>query len=422
MRINLEELIENGIITHETADSIEKYYKQQQESNPNRLLLIFAVLGALLIGAGIILIIGHNWDYFPRALKTFLSFLPLIITQGLAVFVILKKYDNPIWREAVAVTLFFAIGASISLVSQVYHIVGDIKSFLFIWMILAIPVVYLLKSRATLLLVIAGATSYGQQVGYFHQRQVPIYYWLMIVSIIPFCYQLYKELQTRHSMTFILWVLTGSITILMGSFVINDSPMLLFLYMSYFGLLYLMGVWYKRKTISFIKNPFLVIGCLGIIVLLFISGFQDFWQSVNKPDNIISFAHIDTYVWICLTILASGLFMYLFTNKEIDILNPIGYAFLVFILIYGLSFIDPLLSVICSNLLLLAISISLILRGNHELDLRLLNIGLAIILILIIARFFDFDIPFIVRGIIFIVLGIAFFMANYGIIQKRKNQ
>lgn len=420
MRINLEELIAKGIITETTASSIEQYYVDQNKSNPNRLLLIFAILGSLLIGAGIILIIGHNWDSFPRWLKTGLAFLPLIIAQGIVVFTILKKYDNPIWREASGVLLFFAIGASISLVSQVYHIVGDIKSFLLTWIILAIPVVYLLKSKATLLLVLAFLTSYGQQVGYMYKRSIPYYYWLLLASLVPFIYQLFKTEKTSHAVSFILWVVLGSITILLGTFESDFSPLALCMYMSYFGLLYLLGIDYKRYTDSFIQNPFIVIGCLGIIIFLFISGFQGFWEHAHEARNAIQFTEIATYIWVGLTLIATSLFVYLFTNNKLSLSNPLNYSFLLFIIIYGICYYNPMQSVFLSNVLLLIIGISLIWRGNAELDLRLLNVGLAIIVILIIARFFDFDISFIVRGIIFVILGIGFFLANYAIIKKRK--
>lgn len=420
MKINLEELIENGIISETTAVSIEQYYSEQHKSNPNRLLLIFAVLGSLLIGAGIILIIGHNWDSFPRWLKTGLSFLPLIIAQAIAAYTILKKYDNPIWREASAVILFFAIGASISLVSQVYHIVGDLKSFLLTWIVLAIPIIYLLKSKAALLLVIAFLTSYGQQVGYLYKRSIPYYYWLLVGALVPFIYQIFKSEKTSHSLSFILWAFLVSITLLLGTFETNFSPVALCMYMSYFGLLYLIGIWYRRYTHSFIQNPFIVIACLGTVIFLFISSFQGFWESVSESRNAIQFTEISTYVWISLTLLATALFIFLLSKNKLSLSNPLNYSFLLFIIIYCLSYIDPFISVFASNLLLLLIGLSLIWRGNRELDLRLLNVGLAIIVILIIARFFDFKISFIVRGIIFVMLGIGFFLANYALIKKRK--
>ena len=59
-----------------TGDKISNYYKKQPE-NPNRLLLAFGILAAILIGLGIILIMAHNWENLSVQAKTGAAFLPL---------------------------------------------------------------------------------------------------------------------------------------------------------------------------------------------------------------------------------------------------------------------------------------------------------------------------------------------------------
>ena len=74
---------------------------------------------------------------------------------------------------------------------------------------------------------------------------------------------------------------------------------------------------------------------------------------------------------------------------------------------------------IIANGIVLAIGVLEIKRGNQLNDLRILNLGLLIITILITCRFFDTDFSFIVRGILFIVLGLGFFLTNYLMVKKR---
>ncbi|MFT6335528.1 MAG: putative membrane protein [Saprospiraceae bacterium] len=62
---DIEKLIGEGIISEETANRIKNYYKSKEVKSSNRLLVIFGVLGAFLIGLGIILILAHNWDQLP---------------------------------------------------------------------------------------------------------------------------------------------------------------------------------------------------------------------------------------------------------------------------------------------------------------------------------------------------------------------
>ena len=48
----LPELVGANIISSDTAQKITDYYKRKQTTSPNRQLLIFGILGALLVGIG----------------------------------------------------------------------------------------------------------------------------------------------------------------------------------------------------------------------------------------------------------------------------------------------------------------------------------------------------------------------------------
>jgi hypothetical protein len=99
----------------------------------------------------------------------------------------------------------------------------------------------------------------------------------------------------------------------------------------------------------------------------------------------------------------------------------IKYSFLVFIGIFLCASFSPKLSELLSNLMLLVIGIRIIRQGIAEDHLGILNYGLLVLTTAIICKFFDTDISFIIRGLIFVGLGIGFFYANYMIIQKRKS-
>ena len=82
----------------------------------------------------------------------------------------------------------------------------------------------------------------------------------------------------------------------------------------------------------------------------------------------------------------------------------------------------PALSQVLVNALILALAIYTIRDGALQNHLGILNYGLLIITALIGCRFFDTDFTFVVRGLLFIAVGIGFFAANYYMIQKRKKQ
>jgi len=193
--INLDALIEAGIIDEATATKMIAHQAQQEADAPNRLGIILSVLGAALVGLGIMLIVAHNWDDFSRPTKTFLAFLPLIIGQIACAFAYFKRKESTAWREGAATFLFFAVGASIGMVSQIYNLDGELGSFLLTWMLLMLPIVYALKSSIVSLLYIGGITWYATNCGYVNDHE-PYLYWGLLAAILPHYYHLYQTKPT----------------------------------------------------------------------------------------------------------------------------------------------------------------------------------------------------------------------------------
>lgn len=413
----LEELLEANVLTTETAERIREYFHQKREENHNRLSSIFGILGAILVGLGIILVFAHNWDNLSRLIKIILSFLPLLIGQLLCGYSILKKSESTVWKETSSVLLFFAIGASISLVAQVYNIPGDINSFIISWMLLSLPLVYLLQSSIVSLLYIAGITYYGCNANYFTYPSTHSFlYWLLLLGIAPHYYPLVKTKALSNFTLFHNWFISLSIVICLGTIAHKNGHLLHFSYMSLFTIFYFIG-----KTSFFDKqklknNSFLIIGKLGILYLLLLYSFRSFW---NKPfyktvysETLLSIEFITAFV---LTLIATFFFYKRNspTNfKEISLLELV-FLMNIFPLISGYEF-----SIVANSIVLL-IGIFEVKRGIKLNHLGILNFGLLLITILITCRFFDTDLSFVIRGILFITIGLGFFLANYFILKKR---
>jgi hypothetical protein len=94
----------------------------------------------------------------------------------------------------------------------------------------------------------------------------------------------------------------------------------------------------------------------------------------------------------------------------------------VFILLFFLGVFEPQLAQWLTNVLVLSIAFITTWRGAQQDNIVILNYGLLIMTALIICRFFDTDVSFVIRGILFMATGVSFFAANYWIIKKRKLQ
>src|SRR5262245_17297782 len=69
-----------GLITAENAATLRQRYPHD-DSGLGMAQIAMGVLGALLIGIGLIAIIGYNWDHFTRPVRLLFAFAPLLGAQ-----------------------------------------------------------------------------------------------------------------------------------------------------------------------------------------------------------------------------------------------------------------------------------------------------------------------------------------------------
>src|ERR1041384_116780 len=154
----LPELVANGILSQETADALRQHYSSQRTGASRRVgFILSATLGSVLVGAGVVLLVAHNWDFLSQPVRCAIAFTPLILSQALAVFVLVRRNGSAAWRETAAILNVAAIGTAIALVSQTYQIQGDFARFILVWMILALPIVYLFQTSIGLSAWFVGA-------------------------------------------------------------------------------------------------------------------------------------------------------------------------------------------------------------------------------------------------------------------------
>jgi uncharacterized membrane protein len=406
----LPQLVADNVISAQTAADIRQYYANKKVPESNLLLSVFGVLGSALVGLGIILIFAHNWDDFPRITKTMLAFLPLVVFQGLTAYTLVAKKSN-VWKEAAGTLLFFAVGSSIALVAQIYNLPGSMGSFLCTWIVLCLPLIYLLRSNALAILHMVFITWYAVEVGYDNDTQ-PYLYLLLLALFIPFYYMLIKQQASSNITAVMHWLVPLSTIIVFGSFVNDNFSFVAPLYMAFFCLLYAIG----RLTYfsPFKRTGYTALSEAGIIFVLFVGTFLGFWDE-----------HQNVYpsVGLCITfivILVTAIYLTLLnrkTAKETDWTLWAGFTFPVLFLS---SFASEALATVLGNLVVLALGCLIIKQGVDKLNFRSLNFGLLIVSALTICRFFDTDMSFAIRGLLFLAVGIGFFAANYLVARKKR--
>lgn len=413
---DLHELVEEQVITNDVASNIEDYYRSKQDHSPNRLFTVFGVLGSLLVGLGIILILAHNWDNFSKSIKTGFAFLPLVIGQLFVGYSILKKKSET-WKEASGTFLFFAVGACIALISQIYNIPGNLSEYLLTWVILCLPLVYLLKSNALALLHIVFVTYYACVFGYYSGNKEPWLYLILLALAVPFYLRLVKDRPKANITSIFNWLFPLSLVITLGAFVGSGAQFGFLMYVLLFGLLYNIGKIPFFDDQKLRRNGYLIIGSLGTIVTLLVASFEWFWQVLMEtPVLELQESSISVFLFV----LTAGLLVYMNGKKWIKEFNVFQYVFILFTVIFFIGFTNDIIPTVLVNALVLALGLMTIKIGADKFHFGILNYGLLIITALVVCRFFDTNMSFVIRGLLFVAVGIGFFISNYVMLKKQK--
>jgi len=413
LKKELPELVKEGVISQHIASKIENYYSLKQSTNSNRLFTVFGVLGSVLVGLGVILILAHNWDDFPKLIKTSFAFGPLIIGQLLVGFSILKQKSKT-WKEASGVFLFFAVGASMAMVSQIYNIPGNFSSYMLTWILLCTPLIYLLKSHALALLHILFATIYACEYGYSYNT--PWMYLVFLFLLFPYYYNLLKHRFEANITSIFNWLMPLSLVITLGAFIAKFDELIFLSYIILFGLFYNIGKLGVLEKLKLRQNGYLVLGSLGSIVLLLTASFRWIWKDVLRIEHAF---FSESSLVVVLFILTTIVLVQLIIKRRLESFNLFHYVYIIMSVLFFVGLTDDVIPTVITNILLFVLAVNAIKIGTDKMHFGILNYGLLIIAALIFCRFLDTNMSFEVRGGLFVAVGVGFFITNYIMLKKQ---
>ncbi len=420
-------LVSQGVLTPDAEACLRAHYGPVEAARPARLaIIVFGVLGALLIGAGIILVLAHNWEDLSRPVRVVLSFLPLVLAQGLAGWAFAKRPESVAWLEGAGTLNFLMIGASISLVAQTYNISGDLPGFILTWSLFGLPVVYLLGAVVPALLYVWGITAWACLFQF--EDGFVAGYWLLAALLLPRLSAWLRTDRYQIRPNLLMWAGCVSVTIAAGVTIARVLPGLwIILYAGLFALMFLAGEFWFSEAEGFWARPLRHFGAAGVLVLSFLLTFEWPWHEIGW--NHWHWQRLHASIWRAIPDAVLGgvlplaaIAMLVTTVRRKTLLGLIfGLAPIMATLGYCLSSLTGTYALAAGlyDIYLFVAGLWLLVAGikvNHQ---GQMNVGLLAISALILARFFDSDLNFLLRGLIFIGLGIAFLTANLMMLRRK---
>lgn len=427
--------LSKGWITQSAAQEMLAHYESEATKHQpvNWGYIIMGILGATLIGSGIILIFAHNWDDFSRATKTILCFLPLITAQIIYGYAFFKKSNSAAWTESTAIFLMLMLASCMALISQTYNLPGTMEDFVFVWSLLTIPLLYL--SNATLVCALylclisswaLGANNYGESV----------WYWALLLAALPHLWKNLRVLQKGYSSkqfvgfgdraraNLLGWTLV--ITFVIAIHNVFENRVELNWLMGdaiIFSFLYIIGKYLFRQEKSMWLRPFQTTAIAGIFTLSMFLTYKWYTGSIIFAEwfSGIKYTPLATSINFAVLLLAVITLKVLAFRfwKEGKQVNYLLLSFPTFVLISILIAKSggDIWARILFNAYIFVWGLYYINEGIKHQLVALVNAGTFFLATLLILRFFDSDLDFLLKGIAFIMIGIGFLATNYHIDQ-----
>lgn len=397
-----------GWVTPEGARAIRDKYRPDERGtrSASPLTTAVSILGAALLGGGVILLFAYNWNTLGRGVRTVLSLLPLALAQGITLFAILRKAGSPAWREGSATGLVASVAAGIALIGQTYNIQGNLGSFLLVWMILSAPLVFLLRSRATATVLIA------QFLGWLVFSRFLVEHlpeaWLLFVGVLA-CTIWLQWVEKREMLLLNLFsVAAATILLLVASGMELWYGWLLLLT----GWLSLMASVGERFGHFRTGRGFVILARTGLLILLLASTYGGFWDGsypgYRFDDWQLDIIPVSVIIVAAAWMLATGWDKTAYTGKFVlaaPFIAAVGWVLAVYGQGAAVSAGMNLLTVLYAGGLLY-----LSWKSGYGGGLRG---GFSLIAVILLLRFFDYDFSLLTRGIAFITVGAAFLVVNF---------
>ncbi len=384
-----------GLVRSEQAQALRARYgllpgETVRTLHQSRLVHLLSVLGVVLVGVGVILLVGANWEQIPRWVRLGLLIGATAAAYGGGYRLAYETKTYP--KVGLALLLLGSLlwGASIFLVWQTFHLSnsgpgqGDEAKALLYWFIGVLPLAYLLRSPLHLSLsLVVGAI------------------WLILV--------LTRWGEAQPPTVFAVLLAAGV-------------------------LLYALSRLHEGRALGPLEVPYRWCGLLLVFQALYVFSYRVFWHapwhhphpSMVVPGIVLAVAGAAALVLllregnrsraalaeaaallglVALAWLVAGAYdLFALTGDPFG--HPIGQALLV---------VGPL------NLILLAAEVGLVALGWARRQPGLMNFGLLAFFLQVVTRYFDLLGGMLQGGLMFIGAGILLVVMGAGLERSRRS-
>lgn len=418
LRTELARWQDDGLISTAQAEQIAARYPAEKDRD--RLILTLTLLGALLVGIGVILFLAANWPGFDRWLKLAIIF-SSVTAAHLAGWWL--QYEHGRYERtghALIVVGCLLYGAGIWLVAQTYHLDADFPTGMLLWALGCLPVAWATRSLPVLTLATLLLTMWtvGQQTALSSPNLA--FPPLLLALVLPLVYRLRARLLLAAGLISLgVWLVLSTVVWLQDLHNFTDRAVPLtaiFAGLWLFGAaLFAAGVCHRRyPACGRLERPYLVVGALAALVGAFGLTFN---LGFSHPFTVAARLHLPVLAQLLL-LTALALAAAWWARARLEAL-AVGAA----VALGAVVLLAPVGGVplmVGMNLVLLALVLALVAYGDRRQDAWLVNLALAGFVALVLARYFDLFFTLLDRSIFFIAGGLLLLAGGFWLERSRR--
>ncbi len=414
--ISLEELI-YGEKRNTTIETEVKNYRSTAT-------VIIAILGSLLVAAGLGLIFTFGWQKLPFLMKAVFAFVPLLLGQGAAVYTLKKKSNSVSFREGASVLWGAGIVSTLALANSIFDVNLGFNNCLFLDTVMVLPIMYFMNSVSPLFFCFFGVINWGIFFGYYRYISfIEITSVLILIFIIAF--PLFKkEKLSKAALNIAKWFST--LSLLLSAYFISDLFGGVFV-LAGLGVSILLFVY--KKDFSFF-SPSGFVGSVGSFAISIMAAiFLEEDLDINPKNDFKFYLLIVIGIALSLAVLVYAIvkFKENIEDNMVRLFSAIGFSAIFFIFLLNVSMVPLKLQFDTESSLLTIIIIFLegllfILYGAKENKLFPINLGFLAIIALFVHYMLGYKPDLLVNGIILLLMGAVLLGVNLSVTKKKQKE
>jgi uncharacterized membrane protein len=408
----------DGIISAEQSVTLSQRYRldQMAKESTSRLLFTIYIIGAALIGAGIVSFVAAHWEEITPAVQIGLIVACMLAAHVAGFYLWKISGKSPRLGHALIVLGTLVFGANIGLMAQIFHIRSNFYNGMFAWAVGAVIMAYALESVPNA--VVAILVSFIGFCGWADANPQSFCYYPFIAAAVflPFAYL------CRSVLAFSLSLLAVGVSVViyvgldsreLASFGLA-APGAALLFFAYGRLLH------RTANFKSFAYPAMVAATAFIAFGAYLSSFHSY--GMRFPDL---FEH---RMWlvptICLYVPAVVMWGLAFKGTLADgKIRLVALGVLVSCVLVAapivltpilMSVPDSFLSTVLSNVACLVLSAGLIANSFRAEDRRFFWAGVLFVALVIASRFFEYETGLLIKAVVFITCGIGLILAGVG--------